>query len=252
VKTTKINKGKRGRIWWISIFVVAITAYGLGLVTGTYRIFPYQIIKHAKNTLIDKKKRSLRADKKRLSKIYHFDKKSFFEINGAESDIVMIGSSLIDRAEWNELFPDTFIVNRGIGGDTTKGVLNRMESIFSTNAKKAFISIGLNDLGKNISIDDIINNYKKIVSQLKQHGIRPYIQSVLLLGDKFAHKNKKIVELNLKLKELSAKENIVFIDLNKVLSENGKLMESFSSEDDIHLNGEGYSVWKNSIKKYIP
>jgi lysophospholipase L1-like esterase len=251
VKTTKINKGKRGRIWWISIFVVAITAYGLGLVTGRYGIFPYQIIKHAKNTLIDKKKKSLRAEKKRHSRIYRLDKKSFFEINGTESDIVMIGSSLIDRAEWNELFPDTFIVNRGIGGDTTKGVLNRMESIFSTNAKKAFIMIGLNDLAKNISVDEICNNYKKIVSQLRQHGIRPYIQSVLLVGDKFANRNKNIVKLNLKLKELSEEENIVFIDLNKVLFGNGTQRESFLSEDGIHLTGEGYSVWKNSIKKYI-
>jgi hypothetical protein len=252
VNTTKINKGKRGRIWWISIFVIAISAYGLGLVTGRYRIFPYQIIKHAKNTLIDKEKPNSKAsEKKEISRIYHLNKKSFFKINGAKSDIVMIGDSLTDGAEWRELFPNISIVNRGIGGDTTKGVLNRMESIFSTNAKKAFIMIGLVDLVRNISADETFNNYKKIVSQLRQHGIRPYIQSVLLLGDKFAHRNKHIVKLNLKLRELSEEENIVFIDLNKVLSENGKLRESFLSEDDIHLTGEGYSVWKNSIKKYI-
>jgi lysophospholipase L1-like esterase len=53
------------------------------------------------------------------------------------------------------------------------------------------------------------------------------------------------------LRELSEEENIVFIDLNKVLSENGKLRESFLSEDDIHLTGEGYFAWKNCIKKYI-
>jgi len=111
--------------------------------------------------------------------------------------------------------------------------------------------IGVNDLGTNISVDEICDNYKKIVSQLKQHGIKPYIQSVLLLGNKRTRRNKHIVKLNLRLRKLSEEENIVFIDLNKVLSENGKLMESFSSEDDIHLNGYGYSVWKNSIKKYI-
>ena len=59
------------------------------------------------------------------------------------------------------------------------------------------------------------------------------------------------MKLNLKLQELSEKENIVFIDLNKVLSENGKLKKSYSSKDDIHLNGDGYFAWKNSIKKYI-
>ena len=66
-----------------------------------------------------------------------------------------------------------------------------------------------------------------------------------------ADRCKDVLKLNLRLKELSEKENIVFIDLNKVLSENGKLNESYSSKDDIHLNGDGYSVWKNSIKKYV-
>jgi lysophospholipase L1-like esterase len=106
-------------------------------------------------------------------------------------------------------------------------------------------------LGKNISVNEVISKYEKIVFQLKQHGITPYIQSVLLLGDKHADRNKDVLKLNLKLKELSEKENIVFIDLNKVLSKNGKLKKSYSSEDDIHLNGDGYYVWKNSIKKYI-
>ena len=111
--------------------------------------------------------------------------------------------------------------------------------------------LGLNDLGRHIPVDEIISKYEKIVFQLKQHGITPYIQSVLFLGDKHADRNKDVLKLNLKLQELSEKENIVFIDLNKVLSENGKLKKSYSSKDDIHLNGDGYFAWKNSIKKYI-
>ena len=96
--------------------------------------------------------------------------------------------------------------------------------------------LGLNDLGRHIPVDEIISKYEKIVFQLKQHGITPYIQSVLFLGDKHADRNKDVLKLNLKLQELS---------------ENGKLKKSYSSKDDIHLNGDGYFAWKNSIKKYI-
>jgi len=252
----KKNRGKKGRIWWISILLVAIIAYGYGLITAKYRIFPYQQIKYIKNFMVAYKENSnkengLKAGKKRIFKNYYFDKKSFFEVNGSKADIVMIGDSITDRAEWNELFSDLSIVDRGISGDTTEGVLNRLESIYSTNAKKAFIMIGVNELGRNTSVDGVISKYEKIVFQLKQHGITPYIQSVLLLGDKHADRNENILKFNLRLKALSEKENIVFIDLNKVLSENGKLKESFSSEDGVHLNGDGYSVWKNSIEKYI-
>ena len=246
----KINREKKDRIRWVSILFIAIIAYGFGLITAKYRVFPYQQIKHIKNFMVADKKNNLKAGTK-TNKYYYFDKKSFFEVNGSKADIVMIGGSIIDRAEWNELFSNISILNRGIAGDTTKGVLNRMDYIYSTNAKKAFIMIGVNDLGKNVSMDEIYSNYEKIVSQLKEHGIMPYIQSVLFLGEKHANKNKDVLKLNLRLKELSERENIVFIDLNKVLSENGKLKKSFSSEDDIHLNGDGYSVWKNSITKYI-
>ena len=87
--------------------------------------------------------------------------------------------------------------------------------------------------------------------QLKQHGVTLHIQSVLLVGVKHAHLNKNIIKLNLKLRESSKKENIVFIDLNEVFTKNGKLSRTFSSKDDIHLSGEGYFAWKNSIDKFI-
>jgi lysophospholipase L1-like esterase len=252
----KKNREKKNRIRWISIFFIAIIAYGIGLITAKYRIFPYQQIKNIKNFMVadkenNNKENRLKAGKKKFFKNYYYDRKSFFEVNGSKADIVMIGDSITDGAEWNELFPNISIANRGIGGDTTAGVLNRMESIYSTNAKKAFIMLGVNDLGRNISVDEVFSKYEKIVFQLKQHGITPYIQSVLFLGDKYADKNKDVLKLNLKLQELSEKENVVFIDLNKVLSENGKLKKSVSSKDDIHLNGEGFFEWKNSIKKYI-
>ena len=46
-------------------------------------------------------------------------------------DVVMIGDSLTDGAEWREIFPDQKIVNRGIDSDTTDGVLARLDEIVS-------------------------------------------------------------------------------------------------------------------------
>ncbi len=252
----KKKRGNKNGIWWISIFFVGIIAYGFGLITVKYRIFPYQQIKYIKNFIVahkdsNNKENRFKAGKKKIFKNYYFDKKSFFEVNGSKADIVMIGDSITDGAEWGELFPNISIVDRGIGGDTTRGVLKRMDSIYSTNARKAFIMIGVNDLGRNTSLDKVFANYEKIVYQLKQHGITPYVQSILFLGDKHSDRNKDVLKLNLKLKELAKKENIVFIDLNKVLSENGKLKKSYSSEDGVHLNGDGYYVWKDNIIKYI-
>jgi len=233
---------------------VAIIAYGYGLITVKYRIFPYGEIRYIKHIVIKKNpklKDGLIASNSNHPRFYYSAKKSFFEINGTKADIVMIGDSITDAADWNELFPNISIVNRGISGDTTEGVLHRMASIYSTNAKKAFIMIGINDLSKKIPISQILSNYEGIVVRLKQHGITPHIESLLLVGDRRVYLNKNILKFNSKLKELSKKEHVVFIDLNKVFAENGMLKPTYSSRDDVHLNGEGYFVWKNSIKRFI-
>ena len=111
----KINRGKKDRILWISILFLAIIAYGIGLITGKYHIFPYQQIKHIKNFMVADKKNNLKAGTK-TNKYYYSDKKSFFEVNGSKADIVMIGGSIIDRAEWNELFSNISIVKNQNNG----------------------------------------------------------------------------------------------------------------------------------------
>lgn len=79
-----------------------------------------------------------------IDRPYYQHKKQRFESYKTKADIVMVGDSITDGAEWHEMFPQLNIVNRGISGDTTVGVLNRLEGITQTQAKKAFIMIGVN------------------------------------------------------------------------------------------------------------
>ena len=90
------NRYKKNKLWWISILLVAITAYGFGLLTSRYHIFPFQNIKHLYEVFAGKS-------------INYFEKESFFKVNGSKADVVMIGDSITDGAEWNELFPNISI-----------------------------------------------------------------------------------------------------------------------------------------------
>ena len=162
----------------------------------------------------------------------------------------MIGDSITDGAEWHELLKSNDVVNRGIGGDTTKGVLNRMSSITSSNAQIAFIMIGINDISRGESVNDIYKNYKEIIKNLKVSQITPYIQSTILANGNAVNLNSSIAELNEKLKLLASEEGLIYIDLNKGLSPNGALKNEFT-RDGVHLNGKGYSVWKSLIAPYI-
>lgn len=183
---------------------------------------------------------------------YHLHKKSQFEMleQNDKYKTVMIGDSITDGGLWNELLNNDLIQNRGIAGDTTDGVLDRLNSV-NKNLKQAFIMIGINDFFQEKSVDYVFSNYLKIIENLQQKGIKVYIQSTLFVGEgKPAKYNEKVEALNEKLKNYAKENNLIFIDLNKQLAPNKTLKNEFSY-DELHLNGKAYKIWTETIKKYF-
>ena len=61
--------------------------------------------------------------------------------------IVFLGNSIIEAGEnWNEKFGVDNIVNRGISGDFTEGILVRLDEIIYYKPLAVFILIGINDI----------------------------------------------------------------------------------------------------------
>ena len=111
--------------------------------------------------------------------------------------------------------------------------------------------IGINDFNSGMSVDEVFENYKTIVSQLVEHGMKVYIQSTIFAGKRLDKLNPKIEALNERLSLFATtKESITYIDLNAGLAKNS-LLNPIYSRDDVHLNGNGYAVWKSIIRPYI-
>lgn len=182
---------------------------------------------------------------------YYADKVSQFQIlSNQTKPIMMIGDSITDRGLWNELLNRNDIVNRGVSGDTTDGLLNRI-SINNKGLKKVFIMIGVNDLLREKSVDDVYKNYIKILEYYNSNRITPIVQSTLYVeGEPTSHINQKVKSLNNQLKEYTYKNKIIFIDLNEKLSPNGYLDSEYTN-DRLHLNGKGYQLWADTLEKYL-
>jgi lysophospholipase L1-like esterase len=100
---------------------------------------------------------------------YYQDKKTHFDtLPKSESEIIFLGDSLSDYCEWSELFPNQRIKNRGIAGDTTNGILNRIDEVIASKPQKLFLLIGINDLERGRRIADIVKNYRLILETLKK------------------------------------------------------------------------------------
>ena len=183
---------------------------------------------------------------------YYEDKVSQFKTLSKKSNkqIVMLGDSLTDRGCWDELTNRDDVANRGIDGDTTAGVLQRLDFL-THNTKQVFIMIGTNDLLRDKKVNYVFTNYKNIIVSLEKKGIIPIIESVLyLVANTPPIYNKNIKKLNSLLLKYAINNKIRFVDLNKHLAPHGFLKPIYTN-DRLHLNGKGYTIWAKTIKKIM-
>lgn len=169
------------------------------------------------------------------------------------SSIIFLGDSITDFGEWSELFYDGNIKNRAIEGDTTKGLLNRLDNIVAAKPSKIFIMIGINNLSSKEAIPEIINDYNNIINTIKKGSLATeiYVQSILPIDSiKTGRNNSDIILLNTELQKLAKENNVFYIDLHTLFLKNQELDLKYSY-DGIHLNGEGYLLWKSIIEEYI-
>ena len=183
---------------------------------------------------------------------YYKHRKSQFEqlMNNEKYETMMLGDSITDEGQWDELLNNNKVQNRGISGDTTDGVLDRLNSV-NKNIKQVFIMIGVNDIMRGKSVDEIYANYLKIIQIFKEKNIKIHIQSTLYIGEtRKADVNPKVEELNKRLEKYASENKITFINLNPIFAPNKVLKKEFTF-DDLHLNGTAYKLWTQEIKKYF-
>ena len=183
---------------------------------------------------------------------YYKHRKSQFEqlMNNEKYETMMLGDSITDEGQWDELLNNSKVQNRGISGDTTDGVLDRLNSV-SKGIKQVFIMIGVNDIMRGKEAHEVYANYLKIIQTFKDKNIKVHIQSTLYIGEtRMANFNPKIEELNKKLEKYASENQIPFINLNPIFAPQKVLKKEFTS-DDLHLNGSAYKLWTEQIKKYF-
>ena len=184
---------------------------------------------------------------------YNFQRRSLFEkLPVTSKDIVFLGNSITDGGEWNELLANPRVKNRGISGDRSSWMLDRLDPIVGGQPRKLFLLIGTNDLAAGTPAAEVVANVRKIVERFQSESPRTklYVQSVFPVNDSFK-KYADIVAVNKGLQALCAEKGIVYIDLWTLLADkNGKLRADLTN-DGLHLMGEGYIVWRDAVLPYV-
>ncbi len=176
---------------------------------------------------------------------------SQFEVLGVlPGDTVFLGNSITEGGSWHELFPETNVRNRGIGGDVTTGVLARIDQVRLGQPAQVFLLIGTNDLSIGISEADIVANIGRIVDEI--HAASPqtnvFVQSVL---PRAAEYRERIESLNRVLAQAVA-GRALWVNLYPLFldEQDGSIADAFSN-DELHLLGAGYAVWRDAIETLV-
>ncbi|WP_372385306.1 SGNH/GDSL hydrolase family protein [Vibrio sp. BS-M-Sm-2] len=166
------------------------------------------------------------------------------------ADLVMFGDSITEWAPWADIFRDVSMVNRGLAGDTTTGMLRRIDTTLNVKPKLVCFMAGINDLAQGYDVDHIYQNYIDMLKVWQENDIRILVQSTLYVGSKLQGLNPSVELLNRKVSEYCSQQGIAFLDVNSVLSPNQLLSNEYSC-DDLHLNAKAYQVWAEVLQPAI-
>lgn len=173
----------------------------------------------------------------------------FDELGLRGGEVVFLGDSITAGGAWHEWFPDVPVVNRGIDGDTTDGVLNRLDSVIS-EPSKVFLLIGTNDLSFGRPIEQVFANQRSIIEGILTRAPRAnlYVQSVMPRTRTF---RARLNQLNARYSALADELGATYVDLWSTLSTSEGEMDPAFSLDRLHLNGAGYRAWTTVLQPLV-
>lgn len=158
------------------------------------------------------------------------------EMNNQYKKIVWVGDSITEQGKTGigngigfttfieENYPSIEFINEGIGGNTTKDIINRIDTIKAHDADLYFLSIGINDARYNdvrgaVNNEEYRENIETIITSLQENEKEVVLNSIFPAFWQDASSSLLIEELytrfrnwNRILKDLASKSEILYID----------------------------------------
>lgn len=183
----------------------------------------------------------------------------FEELPIGKKDIVMLGNSLTDGCEFNELLGNNHIKNRGIVGDIIQGLIDRIEPIIKGQPRKLFILSGANDISHDLDADSIARVMEKLIVMVQQGSPRTkiYLQSILPFNNDVREwkllkgRDHVVVEANALLEQVARRRGVTWINLYPLFADEQGHLRADLTNDGLHLMGKGYLIWRDAIRPYI-
>ncbi|MBO9727285.1 MAG: GDSL family lipase [Chitinophaga sp.] len=190
---------------------------------------------------------------------YLYDSRTayFKQLPTAKKPVIFFGDSITQWGDWSEFLGKANILNRGIAGDNTNGLLARVDEVIRHRPARLFILVGTNDINKQMPAASIVATYRRILAavQTQSPATRIYVQSVFPINNQligrqyYSGTNEQIKALNSGICQMAADLNVAFINIYDALLDDSGQLDAKYTYDGLHLSGEGYLKWVSVLKR---
>lgn len=166
--------------------------------------------------------------------------------------IVFLGDSITEGFPTELLLKEFSIVNKGISGDSTESVLERLDrDVIALKPSAVFLLVGINDLKSTKSNNTVLVNYERIMLRITKSvpGVKLFVESILPTRNLEERPLERIQLLNVEIHKLAMKYGVKFLDVYPLfVNAKGELSEEFS-DDGLHLTLPGYRRWGGYLRQ---
>ena len=185
------------------------------------------------------------------------------QISLLEPDMIFIGDSIVEYYPLQELLGTAkTIVNRGIRGYQTGLLLDNLDAhLYGDAVDQIVLLIGTNDIGKDILMNEALDNLEGVIqslnrdyplSQIKLVSILPVNEGEEYKQTVYIRTNEKIREWNQAYEALAtAYMQVDFLPIYDSLTDSEGQLQSAYTTDGLHLSVAGYQALSDALKTYL-
>lgn len=176
------------------------------------------------------------------------------EVQKDQKAVVFLGDSITQG--WGDrlaaAFPGVKVANRGISGDTTRGMLIRLkEDVLALNPSGVVMLLGTNDLEEQATPETTASNLRLIISALEKHNRRMPIVLCLVFPSSVSKKRPadKIRAINsLYMKAARTHLQVTVLDTWSLFANEQGDAKIEEFPDLLHPNDAGYAKWTAALR----
>ncbi|MDR2387347.1 MAG: GDSL-type esterase/lipase family protein [Deltaproteobacteria bacterium] len=185
--------------------------------------------------------------------------------------MVLLGDSLTEYWNWSEVTSKLKVINQGIGGDTSMGLLSRVSYAADLRPKIISLQVGINDLSQGLEPSEIAENHLLIWKEINQktpqshlivNSLMPLRREKLDWATDTLH-NHKVRQTNQLLKanyqkvknglvdQLRFEKGLSWLDLYSLCADPEGELPAHMTDDGVHLTWSAYWTWTEALKRHL-